>query len=100
MFLPGRLPMPTRDVDVWEHATLLFCEEGLGDNEMEKKCDRCMDNRIQALSFAWMLGVVLFHAGSAGCSSFYNSLISDFRVGGVSYFSLILSEIMSANICL
>lgn len=32
MFLPGRLPMPTRDVDVWEHATLLFCEEGLGDN--------------------------------------------------------------------
>ena len=39
MFLPGRLPMPTRDVDVWEHATLLFCEEGLGDNKMEKKCD-------------------------------------------------------------
>lgn len=48
-----------------------------------------MDNRIQALSFAWMLGVVLFHAGSAGCSSFYNSLISDFRVGGVSYFYIV-----------
>ena len=28
MFLPGRLPMPTRDVDVWEHATLLSRARG------------------------------------------------------------------------
>ena len=48
-----------------------------------------MNKRIQALSFIWMLGVVLFHAGGAGCSSFYNNLINDFRVGGVSFFYVV-----------
>lgn len=48
-----------------------------------------MDKRIQALSFVWMFGIVLFHAGSVGCSSFYANLISDFRVGGVSFFYVV-----------
>lgn len=48
-----------------------------------------MNKRVQALSFAWMLGIVLFHAGSGECSSFYNNLINDFRVGGVSYFYVV-----------
>lgn len=45
-----------------------------------------MNKRVQILSFAWMLGIVLYHAGAGGCSRFYNVLISDFRVGGVVFF--------------
>lgn len=48
-----------------------------------------MNQRIQILSFLWMIGIVLFHSGSNGCSAFYRELTTDFRVGGVSFFFVV-----------
>ena len=42
--------------------------------------------KILLLSFVWMLGIGLFHAGGCGA---YDHLLADFRVGGVSFFFVV-----------
>ena len=46
------------------------------------------NQRVAVLSFFWMLSIVVLHAGG-GSSPLYHELLSDFRVGGVSFFYLV-----------
>lgn len=48
-----------------------------------------MNKRITLFSFAWMFGIVLFHACTGDSSRGYAELMSDFRIGGVSFFYII-----------
>ena len=43
---------------------------------------------LELLSFVWMVGIVLFHSGN-GAPLWYGAILSDFRIGGVSYFFIV-----------
>ena len=48
-----------------------------------------MNKKITLLSFAWMFGIVLFHACNGNSPRGYAELMSDFRIGGVSFFYIV-----------
>ena len=46
------------------------------------------NEKVGLLSFFWMFAIVIYHAGEES-SHLYKELLSDFRIGGVSYFYLV-----------
>ena len=46
------------------------------------------DSRITFLSFMWMVGIVIFHS-NVDCPDWYLNILSDFRIGGVSFFFIV-----------
>lgn len=45
-----------------------------------------MNRKIVLFSFLWMFGIVLFHSSGGESPRWYTELMSDFRIGGVSFF--------------